>query len=64
MGLRDGFIPVGMKEHGGIMYIASYNPKTKESELGSIPSPVFDYTYNMDGSPLLDINKSLFTAGI
>lgn len=64
MGLRDGFIPVGMKEHGGIMYIASYNPKTKESELGSIPSPVFDYTYNMDGSSLLDINKSLFTAGV
>jgi hypothetical protein len=26
MGLRDGFVPVGMKEYGGILYIASYNP--------------------------------------
>jgi hypothetical protein len=27
--LPDGFIPVGMKEHGGIIYVASYNPKNK-----------------------------------
>lgn len=45
MGLSDGFVPVGMKEHGGILYIASYNPKTKISELGTIPSPVVNYTY-------------------
>jgi len=25
MGLEDGFVPVGMKEYGGILYIASYN---------------------------------------
>jgi hypothetical protein len=43
MGLRNGFIPVGIKEHGGIVYIASFNPNTKESELGSIPSPIFNY---------------------
>lgn len=64
MGLKDGFIPVGIREHGGIMYIASYNPNTQESELGSIPSPVFNYTYNFDGSPLLSINKSLFPDNI
>lgn len=46
MGLRPGFIPIGMKEHGGILYIASYNIFTKEGELGTIPSPVFNYTYN------------------
>jgi hypothetical protein len=25
MGLHPGFIPVGMKEHGGVLYIASVN---------------------------------------
>jgi len=25
--LDDGYIPVGLKEYGGIIYIASYNPK-------------------------------------
>ena len=34
MSLSDGFIPLGMKEHGGVLYIASYNPDTKEGELG------------------------------
>ena len=53
MGLRDGFVPLGMKEHGGILYIASYNLSTKQGELGTIPSPVFNYTYN--SSP--DLNK-------
>jgi len=42
MGLREGFIPVGLKEHGGIMYIASVN-KEGEGEIGTIPSPVIRY---------------------
>jgi hypothetical protein len=37
--LSDGFVPVGVKEFGGIIYIASYNPETKESEIGCFPSP-------------------------
>lgn len=45
MGLRDGFVPVGMKEYGGILYIASFNPQTQEGQLGTIPSPVINYTY-------------------
>ena len=48
MSLNDGFIPLGMKEHGGVLYIASYNPGTKEGELGSIPSPVIHYTYESE----------------
>lgn len=47
MGLRDGFVPVGMKEYGGILYIASFNPQTQEGQLGTIPSPVINYTYNL-----------------
>ena len=37
--LPSGFVPVGMQEFGGIVYVASYNPFTKESQLGSFPSP-------------------------
>ena len=51
MGLRDGFVPLGMKEHGGVLYIASYNLNTKEGELGTIPSPVFNYIYNDTAIP-------------
>ena len=40
--LKEGFIPLGMKEYHGIIYIASVNPHTGEGELGSYPSP--DYT--------------------
>jgi hypothetical protein len=47
MGLKEGFIPLGMKEYGGVLYIASYNPTTKTSELGTIPSPLFDYTQSL-----------------
>ncbi len=39
MGLSEGFIPVGLKEHGGIMYIASVN-KDGVGEIGTIPSPI------------------------
>lgn len=39
MGLSEGFVPVGLKEHGGIMYIASVN-KDGVGEIGTIPSPV------------------------
>lgn len=53
MGLRDGFIPLGMKEHGGILYIASLNLQTKEGQLGTIPSPVFNYTFH-------DCEKQIF----
>jgi hypothetical protein len=45
MGLNPGFIPVGIKEHGGIMYIASVN-KDGEGEIGTIPSPIIRDFYN------------------
>lgn len=38
--LSEGFIPLGVKESGGVIYILSCNPLTKESEIGSFPSPV------------------------
>lgn len=37
--LPEGYIPVGIAELGGIMYIASYNPQTNKGQIGSFPSP-------------------------
>lgn len=37
--LPTGYQPVGMKEYGGIIYIAAYNPITNKSQIGSFPSP-------------------------
>lgn len=49
MALSEGFIPVGMKEYGGILYIASIN-KEGVGELGTIPSPLVSYTYSQTNS--------------
>lgn len=37
--LPSGYIPVGMVEFGGIIYVASYNPILNRGQLGSFPSP-------------------------
>lgn len=37
--LKENFIPIGVKEHANILYIVSYNPITRETEIGSYPSP-------------------------
>jgi hypothetical protein len=37
--LPEGYIPLGTAELGGIIYIASYNPLTGKSQIGSFPSP-------------------------
>ena len=39
--LSEGFIPIGIKEYGGVVYIVSSNPTTNETELGSFPGPNF-----------------------
>lgn len=53
--LPDGYVPVGMKEHGGIIYVAAYNPKTKKGQVGSYPSPqrIFDQNNSYES---LDVN--------
>lgn len=43
MELTPGFVPIGMKEYGGILYIASVN-KEGEGEIGSIPSPIITWS--------------------
>lgn len=37
--LPKGYVPVGMQEYGGIVYVASYNPLEGRSQLGCFPSP-------------------------
>lgn len=37
--LPEGYIPMGIKEYQGILYIASWNPFTKRAQIGSYPSP-------------------------
>lgn len=37
--LKPDFIPLGIKQYGGIIYIVSQNPFTGECEIGSFPSP-------------------------
>ena len=37
--LPPGYEPVGMKEYGGVIYVAAYNPITNKSQIGSFPSP-------------------------
>ena len=56
MGLSEGFVPVGLKEHGGIMYIASVN-KDGVGEIGTIPSPVL--TLSLRAVDMDSVNDTL-----
>ena len=40
--LKENYIPIGIKEYGGIIYIASYNEETKRGEIGSYPAPEYN----------------------
>lgn len=35
------YVPVGFKEHNGIIYIVSHNPITNKSQIGTYPSPEY-----------------------
>lgn len=53
MELSPGFVPIGMKEYGGILYIASAD-KDGNGEIGSIPSPVI--TWSQDDVTFIQID--------
>ena len=59
--LPAGYVPVGIKEHGGIIYVASYNPLTEKRQVGSFPSPKRLYTGN-DSSD--DYNSDIYDSTI
>ena len=53
--LTEGFIPIGMKEHGGILYIISTNGE--EMEVGSFPSPEVKVKELKYIEPILNITQ-------
>ena len=53
--LTEGFIPLGMKENGGILYIISTNGE--EVEIGSFPSPEIKAKELKYIEPILNINQ-------
>lgn len=59
--LPSDYIPVGVKEYGGIIYIVSYNPIDKLCQIGSYPSPqtLFDNTDNVEGQHYYGIDTSI-----
>lgn len=58
--LDKGYIPIGMKEHGGIIYVAAYNPITKKGQIGSFPSPQQLYSDSDLSTSPVDINFNQF----
>lgn len=52
--LTAGFIPLGVKESGGIIYIISYNPNTFKTEIGSFPSPGFSDPTDISDPSIID----------
>ena len=37
--LKAGYVPVGLQEYNGVLYIISHNPEENKTEIGSYPSP-------------------------
>lgn len=64
--LKKDFIPLGIKQYGGIIYIASMNPLTGECELGSFPSPernISSEELSMDDIDTAILNSTLYPEG-
>lgn len=59
--LPEGYIPIGMKEYGGIIYIASYNPVTQKGQVGSFPSPERNIENIQGAGCSLDFNSLLLS---
>lgn len=52
--LPSGYVPLGVKEYGGVIYVVSYNPITGKGQIGSFPSPERNITSE-------ELNKSPIT---
>ena len=58
--LPSGYIPVGVKEYGGIIYIASYNPIKNQSQIGCFPSPERLISSDEVGIPTASLTDDIF----
>ena len=54
--LKPNYIPIGLKEHAGILYIVSYNPLDEHIEIGTYPSPEIKTPSSYNG-----VQKELWT---
>lgn len=61
--LPAGYVPIGIKEHGGIIYVASYNPLTNKGQIGSFPSPERNISSNEISQVAKIISPSSFVSG-
>lgn len=61
--LPAGYVPIGIKEHGGIIYVASYNPLTNKGQIGSFPSPERNISSNEISQMAKTISPSSFISG-
>lgn len=41
--LPMGYVPIGVKEYNGIVYVVAYNPLAQRVQFGSFPSPEIDF---------------------
>lgn len=55
--LPKGYVPVGMKEFGGVIYVAAYNPITNRSQIGSFPSPQRRFFNKDSNEGFIDLNQ-------
>lgn len=71
--LPKGYVPVGTVQHGGIIYIASYNPSNGYCQLGSFPSPERNFTpsdmgkgfnYTLGNSTFVNNNDDVITTKV
>ena len=53
--LTPNYVPVGLKEYGGLLYIISYNPIENKAEIGTFPAPQTIFN-NIEGN---NTNNSL-----
>lgn len=58
--LPEGYVPMGVAELGGIIYIVSYNPLTDKCQIGSFPSPERNITSSELQSPQISVDNSQF----
>lgn len=58
--LPAGYIPVGIVEFGGIIYVASYNPLINKSQIGSFPSPERNISTDELNKSVVSISNSDF----
>lgn len=62
--LPAGYIPLGIKEYGGIIYVVSYNPFTQHGQVGSFPSPEVDfYGTELNGGEITISDEDFFEEG-